>query len=123
MSLELARRTGRWTRGKSSAQGKQEPIELSYENCLDEFERTKRWEQEYDAHFEDHEMLDVHYESLIHDRDAELKKVQEFLNVPGKVLDTPMKKQNSAPLSELISNYDELRKHFEDTEWVRFFES
>jgi len=89
------------------------------ENC---FEQTRRWENDVDRMFSDHQVLNIYYEDLIKSPEIELKKIADLLDLRYKKLRTNLKKQNPEETSKLISNYEELKAAFEGTEWGSFFE-
>lgn len=55
--------------------------------------------------------LEKKYEDLIQDKSGEFKKIFEFLGVSAMedMVKSPTKKQLRRPLSEVVSNYDELK--------------
>ena len=46
----------------------------------------------------------------------------EFLNLKMENLKSSFEKQNTKTLSEVISNYGELKEKFKGTPWIEFFE-
>ncbi|MBU0730445.1 MAG: hypothetical protein KKE17_08790 [Proteobacteria bacterium] len=104
--------------GKSS----REPVYLSYEDCLEAFERSTAWEQEYDEFFKDHAKTDILYENIKSDPRVEMEKIYSLLGLEGEVeLSDSLAKQNRKPLSESIANYQELKNRFAQTPWQEFF--
>ncbi len=97
-------------------------IRLAAEDCEKEFRRIGEWEAHYDEAFQDHEKLEVFYETLVSEWDAECNRVLDFLGVTRRTLTTSMRKQRNVPLSEVIDNYDELRRFFSGTAWACYFE-
>jgi hypothetical protein len=67
-------------------------------------------------------MLEVFYENLVAEQQAECDRILDFLGVCRRPLVTQIKKQRTRPLREVIENYHELKKHFAGTEWARFFD-
>ena len=65
---------------------------------------------------------EVYYEDLVRDRDNVLNEVQSFLKVTSARLTSPLRKQNRYSLREQLTNYDELKEYFQNSEWVTFFE-
>lgn len=98
------------------------PISLDYEECLEDFVRTRDWEAKYDVFFEGHSKLEVLYENLSFDYQSEMKRVQDFLGVNYEFVKPSTYKQSSQSLSRAISNYFELRERFTGTPWEEFFE-
>lgn len=63
--------------------------------------------------------LHVTYEQLV-DGSGVLRCL-EFLNLRDAPLESRFKRQRTGAQSEIISNYDELKGHFIQTEWARHF--
>ena len=97
-------------------------IHLSIAEAERAFSLTKLRELEGDRRFGDHALLDVYYEDLVCEAQANFRKVTEFLNVPFVEPITHLRKQNPEPLTNLLVNYDELRSAFSGTEWQNFFD-
>lgn len=97
-------------------------ITLSVDVCEQEFTRIGAWEKLFDETFRDHPLLEVFYEDLADDKDRECGRILEFLGVRSKPLNSDLKRQNSGGLSKLIDNYWELKAHFSETSWARYFE-
>ena len=97
-------------------------VRLDYEDCLHDFVQTRQWEQTYDALFENHPLVEIFYEDLARDYSVVMRQVQEFLGVPPEDVQPQTFKQSSQPLTQVISNYVELKKRFSGTEWEAFFE-
>jgi len=98
------------------------PISLDYEECLEDFVKTREWENKYDTFFQSHDKLDVLYEHLSRDYQSEMKRVQDFLGVDYEFVKPSTYKQSRQPLSRAISNYFELKERFTGTPWEEFFE-
>ncbi|MGH9030615.1 MAG: sulfotransferase [Acidimicrobiia bacterium] len=98
-------------------------IQLSPEQCEEEFRRIGAWEERYDEIFHRHVLLQLSYEDLASDMDHESLRVQEFLGVSSRPLHTRMRKQIRKPMAQVIENYAELRKEFVDTPWASYFDS
>ena len=125
VSKEIAGKTDKWTTTGNTVPVNERTICLSPEDCLKAFEETRQWENHFNDFFNNNNggrNYDVYYEDLITNTDDELKKILHFLNQDEYELKTSLKKQNPEPLNKLISNYDELKNHFQGTQWSRFFE-
>lgn len=65
------------------------------------------------------EYMIVNYEDLISSEDARaMDKIQAFMGLKPMNLKTDLVKQNPLPLSELVENYDELRKAVAESEFA-----
>ena len=96
-------------------------IELSAEFLEQEFQRVSSWEISSAEYFNEHPILDIDYEDLAKATHVEFRKLTEFLGVEYYDPFTDLEKQNPEPLSDLISNYAQLKKYFEDTKWADYF--
>lgn len=120
-SRKVAEVSHEWVkRGRSSA-NKKIQIELSHDECLTQFEKTKRWEMEKGELFSKHKVMDVYYEDLVSDTENVMSNVQHFLGVESKHLFSTTRKQSARPIAEVITNYEELKAGFKDTEWEEYF--
>jgi LPS sulfotransferase NodH len=121
LSRKRATATDRWV-NVSGEREPHTPVRLDYEECLADFVQTRAWENEYARFFANHAMLDMSYELLACDYQAEMKRVQNFLGVEPQGLAPETHRQSDASLSASITNYDELKKQFEGSVWHAFFE-
>jgi len=121
VSLTLARETGLWVKTGSSDQ-EQVPVRLKIESCQQHFIWVRNLELEAARFFNDHHVLDIHYEDLVRDIGFEMQRVQNFLGLLPEQVSSTMRRQKNAPLSQMISNFDELRQAFADTGWSEFFD-
>ena len=97
-------------------------ITLDYDECLRDFEYTRKMEREFDSLFMEHEKLDVFYENLHRNFSEEMEKIQKFLELTPYPLKPQIFKQSRNELHEAITNFDELKYKFSPTEWKCFFE-
>lgn len=121
LSRQRAIKTDRWV----NTNGRREPqrsVSLDYRECLDDFIRTRAWEEAYDAYFAGNDTLEVMYEDLAADYQRETRRVQEFLGVSVEAVQPETYKQSRQPLSDAIANYCELKERFQQTPWSLFFE-
>jgi LPS sulfotransferase NodH len=120
LSRAQANRSGSWvnTSGKKEDHG---PITLDPVECLKDFEQTRQWENYYDQFFASHLIKQVRYEDLANNYEAIIQDIQTFLNVSPHPVKPQTYKQSSKHLSEMITNYDELKSKFKDTPWAKFF--
>lgn len=120
LSRQRAILTDRWF--NLTGEKEQAPsVKLDYEECLNDFEQTRRMETETANFFMDHPVLNVYYEELSRETEHIMNDVMDFLNVQREVLKTETYKQSSQPLSSAIENYAELKSRFQNTPWIDFF--
>lgn len=121
LSLRRARQTGQWE-NRSHAREECPKVMLSYEECLDVFQKTRHWEQTTDAMFDPAKKIEVAYEDLSADYMGEMARIQRFLGVDDEAVQPSHFKQNTQPLSDAIENYIDLKARFAGTPWQVFFE-
>jgi LPS sulfotransferase NodH len=124
-SMRVAAGTGKYLAtsdvGDQTERGDSARIRLTPDECEEEFRQVQRWEKRFDDAFQDHKLLEVYYEDLVAQRQAECDRILDFLGVARRSLVTRMTKQRKSTLSEVIENYDDLKKHFAGTEWADYF--
>lgn len=121
LSLKRAFMTDAWSSTNRTA-GALPPLELDYEDCLEAFTQTRQWETQIATQFAGPRLLEMTYEALCEDREAEMKRVQAFLGLAYRPTATSLRQQNQQPLSKSIANYYELKEQFSGTPWLQFFE-
>ena len=95
-------------------------IKLDADDCAAHFARVDAEVARFNDLFAGHERLDISYEELVaipraHD------DVQRFLGVEQQPLTVGLVRQHPQPLSELITNFDELQRAFANTPYRAFF--
>ena len=70
--------------------------------------------------FAGHRCLDLWYEDLVNDFDAQMDTVQRFLGLVPQQLRPTCVKQENRPLCEAIANFDQLRSAWRGTRWEQF---
>lgn len=122
-SLRVAGLTHQYQRREDQAeQGDHLKIALTPDECEQAFGQMAEWEKLCDGAFVDHDMLEVYYENLVAEQRVECHRLLDFLSLTRRTLTSPLRKQRSRPLSDVIENYVELKQHFAETGWGRFFE-
>lgn len=66
--------------------------------------------------------LQVGYEEILADREAVLKSVFNFLGVPDKPVKSKTIKHTSDNLRDVLTNFAELRSHYEGTDYAPMFD-
>jgi LPS sulfotransferase NodH len=121
-SAEKARKTGIWGITDNSSRDKLN-VTLDYENLVMRFKNRHRSNAEALNRLSNHQILQITYEEIIGDYNNKIRNIQNFLGVDFELHKPIGKKQEVRPLSEVITNYNELRGRFINTEWSSFFES
>lgn len=124
VSAGIAQRSGNWGVGATGGLGSRSNVQfaLDFDECLQDFEAHRRMEDEADLVFENHRKLNLTYEELTQETAIAVASVQEFLGLERQALVTQTKKQANQPLSEVISNYSQLKSQFSHTRWKECFE-
>jgi len=118
LSMELAKRTGKFV-GDHYNIG---PVEIDPKYCHRQFEVIKASEELCRSAFQGPRCIEITYQQLSSDTSAALKKLQDFLNVGPINATSHYKKQNKDAPGVAISNYEELKAHFDGTPFERYFE-
>jgi hypothetical protein len=98
-------------------------IKLTYDERQDEFAQTEQWQRYYDAAFAKHPFVEMYYEDLVADRFGEMAWVLDLLGLglESCELESPLRKQNTRALEDVLENFAELRQRFADTPYADFF--
>jgi LPS sulfotransferase NodH len=120
VSRKRAALTGQWV--NTSGQPDQTvPLRLDYDEVLADFEQTRAWETDCDQAFADHPVLQVRYERLASDYQAEARRLETFLGVVPQVVQPATFQQSTQPLSATVENYADVKARFAGTPWSAFF--
>jgi Sulfotransferase family len=96
-------------------------VHLSPPECEEDFRRTEERQSSFRAVLRDHQVLELSYEQLVGKPDASLTRVQAFLGVEERKLETKSVKLRGRPVPDVVENYDELASHFRGSPYERFF--
>jgi hypothetical protein len=135
----LARNTGTWHRWNpdrvslvthlhapdhQDAPPKARPkVELDEQQLRLDFEEVEQLHFAVRERFEGERYFGLSYEDLASDPDAIGRQLLAFLRLDPFKLNAAVSKLEQRPLTESISNYDDLSAAFSETPWARFFES
>ena len=115
-SLLIARKTEKFGI-KNVSERTNATVAIDPEKCIAEFQKRKKYNKMIRECVKHHEVMEVTYENLIADLSARFRQLQEFLTVDVQELQVSTVQQNVRPLSQIITNYNELRQHLLGTEW------
>ncbi len=93
---------------------------ISIQECSDYFQNILSNQKRFDTLFPER-TLQVKYDNLINEAEQTLKTVQQFIGVEVMNLTTETKKNKEIKLSEFIINYYELKTHFKNTDYQKYF--
>ena len=116
------RRITRKLFGQRSRPAERKAVTITADECRVYFQWSRDLDNEYAERFRAHPVLDVWYEDIVSREQHTLGDVQIFLGVSARPLSTGTQRQNPEPLPQLITNYEELRGAFRDTEYAHFFD-
>jgi LPS sulfotransferase NodH len=125
-SRKIAGAQGVWLASASETYSRREKgiksINFTAEELEYGFVRMRAQEEWAEETFGRHARIHVYYEDLVDNSEHVLRGLTTYLGLPYHAPKTSLIKQNPEKLSELISNYDELKAKFTGTEWQRYFE-
>src|SRR6266508_2176742 len=123
ISLEIAFKTGQWTKsGKgSSGEIKVKRLMLDPSKLIKRLERMEEGEATARIRFHDRQILEVIYEELVKSPKLVFEAVGKYLGVdgidPGKIR---LRRQNPETLQQLIINYDEIEAALRNTRFAEY---
>jgi LPS sulfotransferase NodH len=121
ISLKTAFMTRQWWSLTSGTQPTT-TVHLDPEECRRYFDGLDASAAEADQAFSEHRRLEILYEDLVEHQHETLQRVFDFLRVPYQPVSTRMRKQITAPPSEIVDNFSQLKECFQNTRWAIFFE-
>lgn len=117
----MAKKTGRFHISNES-QRTNTKVKINHKKCLEYFIATERYMKSTLERLLGHDLLEITYEDMIIDLDKSFAKLQQFLGVEVISLKSIIIKKEIRPLSNVLSNYDQLCDQFMNTKWEVFFE-
>ena len=96
-------------------------VRISPRKAERDFVLAEQRQEMIDQWFADHDVLQLEYEALTFDAVGQSKRICDFLEIESRILTTRTLKI-SPHVSTLISNFDQLRGHFEGTRFERLFD-
>lgn len=121
ISLKTAYATSEWMHWMPGTQNRKMQLDLDYEECFNYFSAIERYETVNDITFRNHSKLEMYYEDLVSDKQQCANDICDFFELPYKPVKTLLKKQIAYPPCEIINNYNDLKKAFENTSWNIYF--
>jgi LPS sulfotransferase NodH len=122
ISLEIAFKTGQWTKSKNNSSVPTEKrVKLEPSKLIKRLEQIEEGECATRARFRDRETLEIVYEDLVQNPKQIFATVGAYLGVDG--IDPQkirLKKQNPESLRQLISNYDEVEAVLKNTKFAEY---
>lgn len=94
-----------------------EPAELQ-----SAYEKTRAMQASRLLLFADQQVVELTYEDLVNQPETEFRRVTDFLSLAEQPPKTTLKRQNTRKLSDIITNYAELKDSMIGTELRSFFD-
>jgi len=124
ISLEIAFKTGQWTKAGHSGGPKEKGVMLDPLKLIKQIEQIEAGEASARARFCDRQILEVVYEELVQSPRQVFASVSEYLGVDGIDPDKiRLKKQNPEGLGQLIMNYDDVGAVLRNTRFAEYLGS
>lgn len=124
ISLEIAFKTGQWTKAGNSGGPREKRVTLDPVKLIKRLEQIEEGEAATRVRFCDRPMLEIVYEELVGSPREVFESVGAFLGIegidPGKIR---LKRQNPESLAQLIINYDEVAAVLQKTRFAEYLES
>jgi LPS sulfotransferase NodH len=124
ISLEIAFKTGQWTKSTHSGGPREKQVRLDPARLTQRLEQIEEGEAATRIRFADRATLEVVYEELIQAPLKVFESVGAYLGVngldPGKI---KLKRQNPESLQQLISNYDQVAAALKNTRFAEYLQS
>jgi LPS sulfotransferase NodH len=125
ISLEIAFKTGQWTKSgkRNSGEFKEKRLTLDPSKLLQRLEQIEEGEAIARSRFQDRQILEVVYEDLVQSPLKAFTSVGKYLGIdeidPSKIR---LKKQNPESLNQLILNYDEIKAVLRNTRFAGYLD-
>ena len=111
-----------YTLTSHTAQTIKKVISFTFNELENGFQSTRAAESRADVMFGANPLLTIYYEELVRDRVVTFRKITDFLDVRYVQPKAIIRKQYPEKSSDIVTNYEELKRAFDGTEWQSFFE-
>jgi LPS sulfotransferase NodH len=123
ISLEIAFKTGQWTKSVKGNSGelKEKRLRLDPSKLIKRLEQIEEGEATARARFRDRQILEVVYEELVQSPKSGFEAAGAYLGVDG--IDPSrirLRRQNPETLQQLIINYDEIEAALRNTRFAEY---
>lgn len=118
----LATETQVWVREGQSRPQPPKSIALPFDVVNGYFHWYEDMEKLRARQLQGMDVLELDYETLAADFATHIARIQEHLGVPVLPLAPAIHKQRTAHISEVLTNYRELRDRFVQTPYIKYFE-
>ncbi len=123
ISRVIAGKSNNWLRrSKIKEKVESKRIIIDVDELIADIYRTNNFIQEANDLFKDHSVLNLTFEDLVKNKENTINKIFSFLNVAQISVQSPLKRQNSESIKDLVLNYEELKNKLGNTEFSHFIE-
>lgn len=124
ISLEIAFKTGQWTKSGHSGQPQEKRVTLDPLKLIRRLEQIEEGEAVTRSRFSDRQILEIVYEEMVQSPREVFSAVGAFLGVDGIDPDQiRLKRQNPESLEQLIINYDQVESVLRNTRFAKYLSS
>jgi hypothetical protein len=122
VSKELAAKYGVWHASSERQLNYMRDASLTIDphECLDYIRLTEEWRDRVDQLYAPASKIEIWYEDLAVGFDHEIERLEDWLGVDRKPLIPRTIKQVTRPISEIVTNYADLRSALEDSPWKHY---
>lgn len=121
ISLEIAFKTGQWTKAGKSGGPKEKQVTLDPLKLLKRLEQIEEGETFTRTRFRDRQILEIVYEELVQSPRDVFASVSAYLGVDGiDPVKIKLKRQNPESLAQLIVNYGEVESALRHTRFAEY---
>ena len=120
VSRLIAGKTDIWKNESGGKEITSKKVKVDTDEMLVDFKKTQSMIKKANGLFASHSTINISYESLASDKEREMAKVFNFLNVPNQNVASSLKQQNPEKLKDLIINYDDVKGALVETEYSIF---
>jgi LPS sulfotransferase NodH len=123
ISLEVAFKTGEWTKSGHSGAPKDKRVHLDSLKLLQRLEQIEQGEAAARERFCDRPILEIVYEDMVRSPREVFASVSDYLGVdgidPGKI---HLRRQNPESMADLILNFDEVEAVLKNTRFAEYLQ-
>jgi len=122
VSNSIANNTKIWHRLHESHDHPDKVVNIRPDKLLMNFKMTLRLNKKALDDFKNHEYITVMHEKFVTKYEEEIERVQKFLDADVETIQPITLKQEVRPLTEIISNYDEVENVLRGTRYEIFLD-
>lgn len=121
VSLRLAIKTNKFAI-KNEKERSSETITINPILCEKEFEEREKFNATIEEKITNNPTLHLSYETITANPLGKFAEIQDFLEVKHTELKIATTKQEVRPFDKIITNYEEVKKHFSKSKWSVYFQ-